>query len=225
MRAVPSIEFTEKPAQCFLPERFLPVFSRVNRMSFGRTLSTMNVYFVCAAFDNGPLTKIGKAKNLRFRMQSMQPCCPAKLTPVVQVKCESERAAHKVEAFAHEVFRPFLVRGEWFRLPAEWRESLPIILAKAAEFGRSELEELSEKQNLYDGSLFTRKNCGAYGRKGSPTSGLTPKKYCFACKRFRHQLGGKYIKRAVSSKKSRFKCASCVANSRELEELLPGISQ
>lgn len=198
-----------------LPERLFPLFSRVNSMSFERTLSTMNVYFVSAKFGASTLVKIGMAKNLRFRLQSMQVGCPAQLHPIAQIKCENLAAAREVERYAHELFKANNVRGEWFSMPDDWGASMPKMIAKASEFGRAEFEDLSGKKHLYDGSLLTRKNCTAGNHRHMPPP-FTVKKYCTACKVHRPQLGGKVIN---STRGQKFTCANCVAVQRELESL------
>jgi hypothetical protein len=77
-------------------------------------IEMMNVYFV-KAFGKPPRMKIGKAADVEQRIRELQTGCPYELKLMATIKCRSDQHAFQVERLAHEFFKEFRTRGEWFK--------------------------------------------------------------------------------------------------------------
>lgn len=72
------------------------------------------VYFI----SDGENTKIGIAKDMNKRLNSLQVGNPKKLKIVSFIPCVTENSARKIEKFLHNSFQCCRLEGEWFKLPA-----------------------------------------------------------------------------------------------------------
>ena len=72
----------------------------------------MFVYFVQAG-SRGAI-KIGIARNIKKRMDTMQTGNPFKLNLLAAIPCENRLQAQYIESSLHRFFAKQKVRGEWF---------------------------------------------------------------------------------------------------------------
>lgn len=84
--------------------------------------------FVYVIQDEHGLCKIGRARNVKTRLQTLATASSSELTLIAAWPCEDAAAQ---EAAHHEQWKDHRVRGEWFRLPEavidEWKkEALPV---------------------------------------------------------------------------------------------------
>lgn len=70
------------------------------------------VYFL----DDGEFIKIGKAKNIRNRVSSIQTANARKLSVPYVIPCKSETSAFEVESYLHWLYRRYRMEGEWFKI-------------------------------------------------------------------------------------------------------------
>ena len=75
------------------------------------------VYFVLNSDSNA--IKIGKAKDIQKRLQSLQTVSPAKLQLLKAVQVMSELEARTLESSLHRKFALLRITGEWFRADKE----------------------------------------------------------------------------------------------------------
>lgn len=76
----------------------------------------MYVYFIQEG-ERGPV-KIGRAKDLLKRIETLQIGNSRELKLIAKLPCQSERQAHEMEQRIHRRLARFRVRGEWFRFRA-----------------------------------------------------------------------------------------------------------
>lgn len=88
----------------FLEDRFEESIDHINPKAY--------VYFI----TDGQYIKIGKATDIKSRLDSMQTGNAKKLTLMYAVPLKSDRAATEVEGYLHLVYRFYRVRGEWFNI-------------------------------------------------------------------------------------------------------------
>lgn len=62
---------------------------------------------------DGEAVKIGKTKDMKYRMSSMQTCNPRELFVLQVIRTNS---MEKIEQSLHWWYRKYLIRGEWFDL-------------------------------------------------------------------------------------------------------------
>jgi hypothetical protein len=74
------------------------------------------VYFILNEDSNA--IKIGRAKDLVKRMNTLQTSSPAKLKLVKSLQVEGSKEAHELEGSLHRKFDEFRLAGEWFRAEA-----------------------------------------------------------------------------------------------------------
>jgi hypothetical protein len=74
----------------------------------------MYVYFI-KAFGKPPRMKIGKAADPDKRLKELQTGCPYDLAIMAKIRCRSEKHALYVEKLAHQYFKEYRMRGEWFK--------------------------------------------------------------------------------------------------------------
>jgi len=72
----------------------------------------MCVYFVRAG-SNGPI-KIGVAKDVESRLETLQTGNHMELRIVTKIKCRSRQEAYDKESQFHKMFERKRIRGEWF---------------------------------------------------------------------------------------------------------------
>lgn len=70
------------------------------------------VYFV----GDGRLVKVGKAKDIKRRLGSMQTASAVKLTVLALIPCADEASALNAEQILHSRFSNYRVSGEWFNI-------------------------------------------------------------------------------------------------------------
>ena len=74
----------------------------------------MFVYFVrCLGTE---FVKIGKARNVETRLNSLQTGCPFDLALMFKIRCDSEKAAYELEGKLHKMFGEQRRRAEWFKI-------------------------------------------------------------------------------------------------------------
>lgn len=74
----------------------------------------MYVYFIKSGFDKKPPIKIGVAKNINRRLDSLQTANPEKLEVIASIKCSNRAEAYNIESYLHEKLKNRRIRGEWF---------------------------------------------------------------------------------------------------------------
>ena len=74
----------------------------------------MFVYLIKCLNKDG-FIKIGVARNVQSRLDTMQTGCPYKLELLASIKCVSRGQAYGIERSLHILFKRDKVRGEWFR--------------------------------------------------------------------------------------------------------------
>lgn len=74
----------------------------------------MFVYFIQDGKGKGGYIKIGKAKNIKNRLESLQIGNPRKLTLMAAIRCKTCKEALKIEKELHHRFRKHHIRGEWY---------------------------------------------------------------------------------------------------------------
>jgi predicted GIY-YIG superfamily endonuclease len=74
----------------------------------------MFVYLIKCINKDG-FIKIGVAKEVQSRLDTMQTGCPYKLELLASIKCVSRKQAYELEGRLHRLFKNKRVRGEWFR--------------------------------------------------------------------------------------------------------------
>lgn len=92
-----------------------------NRLALYTSLSialvegcAMFVYFIKCINRDGYI-KIGVAKEVQSRLDTMQTGCPYKLELLAAIKCVSRKQAYELEGKLHRLFKAKHIRGEWFR--------------------------------------------------------------------------------------------------------------
>lgn len=73
----------------------------------------MYVYFI-AAGDRGPI-KIGRARNVDKRLETLQTGNHLELILLATIYCHSSEHAAEVEHKLHRIFKKQRIRGEWFK--------------------------------------------------------------------------------------------------------------
>lgn len=76
--------------------------------------------FVYVIQDEHGLCKIGRARNVKTRLQTLSTASSSSLTLIAAWACENAAAR---ESALHDEWRDYRVRGEWFRIPEEVVES------------------------------------------------------------------------------------------------------
>ncbi len=71
------------------------------------------VYFIQSG-KNGPI-KIGLARSIQKRLETMQTGNPYELRLITSVHCDSRAQAESLEKHFHRLFARKRLRGEWFR--------------------------------------------------------------------------------------------------------------
>ena len=74
----------------------------------------MYVYFIRSGYDKKPPIKIGVAKNIERRLNSLQTANPEKLTLIASIECSSRSEAFNIESYLHNELNNRKIRGEWF---------------------------------------------------------------------------------------------------------------
>ena len=74
----------------------------------------MFVYLIKCINKDG-FIKIGVARNVQSRLETMQTGCPYELKILASIKCMSKGQAYGIERSLHYLFGRDRVRGEWFR--------------------------------------------------------------------------------------------------------------
>ena len=82
----------------------------------------MFVYFIQARNSKGPI-KIGVAKDVERRLDSLQTANYQKLKIITVILCKSEANAYEMEKKLHHRFREYRIRGEWFsaKILKKWK--------------------------------------------------------------------------------------------------------
>lgn len=78
----------------------------------------MNSYSLYVV-QGGDFCKIGRAKNLKSRLVSLQTGCPFDLVLVKSWQLNNKATASRAEEYLHDKFAAKHERGEWFRLDEE----------------------------------------------------------------------------------------------------------
>lgn len=99
----------------------------------------MHVYFLETVGCKPAMMKIGKANNIAQRIGELQIGCPFELRLMGSIACQGEAQAYNIESGAHDAFRPYLARGEWFRLEEEVRLAVHGVLLGGCRIGRREM--------------------------------------------------------------------------------------
>ena len=60
--------------------------------------------------------KIGKANNVKKRLEELQIGNPVKLNLLLKIEYESEKQAYDAELSLHRLFAKKRIRGEWYKL-------------------------------------------------------------------------------------------------------------
>ena len=98
----------------------------------------MFVYFVRSG-RNGPI-KIGVAKNVENRMDTLQTGNPTELILIAKVKCKSKAHAYSLETQLHKIYSRKRIRREWFSSELNLSHANRLISAR-------DLEEENESQH------------------------------------------------------------------------------
>ncbi len=72
------------------------------------------IYFI----TDGEYTKIGMSNNPKERLAVLQVGNPKQLTVAYTLPYENRQHAKQVESLLHKVYEPYLIRGEWYKLPS-----------------------------------------------------------------------------------------------------------
>ena len=106
----------------------------------------MYVYFIKAGNRYRSPVKIGIARNVARRLETMQVGNHEKLTLVCAIKCNSREHAEAMEKRIHYNMRKRRIRGEWFYGPVNMRKAhwdvVPVITDEEDE------QYLSAKQAI-----------------------------------------------------------------------------
>lgn len=86
------------------------------------------VYFITSKMRKGTAVKIGKAKDITERLNTLQTGSPEKLTLYGYVECRSEQEAYELEKQLHEQFANARLTGEWFRLSGNIRTFINAVM-------------------------------------------------------------------------------------------------
>ena len=78
------------------------------------------IYFIFNADSNA--IKIGRAKNVSKRLQTLQTSSPAVLKLLKTITVEGLAAAQALEMTLHDQFHALRLNGEWFRADATLRD-------------------------------------------------------------------------------------------------------
>lgn len=70
------------------------------------------VYFI----SDGQFVKIGKAKNVKSRLSSIQVSSPRECKILALIPCADEASALKAEQILHSRFSEYRMSGEWFNI-------------------------------------------------------------------------------------------------------------
>jgi hypothetical protein len=87
----------------------------------GEVIRTHRVYFVRAG-EHGPV-KVGFTADLQTRLRALQTGCPATL----RLECQIV-GTRAIEALLHDWLSGFHVRGEWYRITADYIQHITIEL-------------------------------------------------------------------------------------------------
>lgn len=74
------------------------------------------IYFILN--EDSHAIKIGRAKDLAKRLNTLQTSSPAKLRLIKSVQVEGSKAAHELEQSLHKQFSEIRLAGEWFKAEA-----------------------------------------------------------------------------------------------------------
>jgi len=95
----------------------------------GRKISR-ETYFVYFLFNkDSNAVKIGRAKNLKKRLKSLQTSSPVRLKLLKSIQVKGEKEAHELERKLHQKFSDLRLGGEWFKA----QEDLLIYLDQEGE--------------------------------------------------------------------------------------------
>ena len=72
-----------------------------------------NVYFI----SDGEYIKIGKADDVKKRLNILQVGNPKTLQIIQVIECKDAETAYKLEHFLQKLFQSFNYKGEWFQIP------------------------------------------------------------------------------------------------------------
>lgn len=94
-------------------------------LSLQRTLSTEGYIYVIKSTDGK--YKIGRARDVKHRLNCLQTGTPKKLKLILQIKTSNNNVLEKL---CHRKFATKRLRGEWFKLTKEdlnWLKNLPAL--------------------------------------------------------------------------------------------------
>ena len=74
----------------------------------------MFVYLIKCMNKDG-FIKIGVAKDIQSRLDTMQTGCPYRLELLASIRCISRGQAYEMERKLHILFKKHRIRGEWFK--------------------------------------------------------------------------------------------------------------
>lgn len=74
----------------------------------------MHIYFIKCLDDNG-FIKIGVAKNIKSRLDTLQTGCPYPLKVICSIPCKGRPKALAIERRLHSYFAKSRIGGEWFK--------------------------------------------------------------------------------------------------------------
>ena len=92
----------------------------------------MNVYFI-KTLAKPPMVKIGRAIDPQGRMAELQTGCPYVLILLGVIKCKSIEHSIEIERSAHEIFKKFRHRGEWFKYKRLVEDTIGAVLSGKRE--------------------------------------------------------------------------------------------